>query len=111
MFSTLFQQPLKAASHAWREDEGALSFEWILLLTLLAIGIVSGLSTVRDALISELDDAAQATLALDQSYTIAAPLASSVHTADTSAGSNSSFSDAMRFLHCERATDVPPPPP
>ena len=34
----------------WREDEGILTFEWILLVTLLAIGIIGGIATVRDAI-------------------------------------------------------------
>ena len=59
---------------AWKEEDGVLTFEWILLLTMVTIGIVSGLSTVRDAIISELGDVAQAMLALDQSYTISFPL-------------------------------------
>jgi hypothetical protein len=52
----------------WREDEGVLSFEWILLITLLAIGIVGGLAAVRDAVISELGDVSAGILHLDQSF-------------------------------------------
>ena len=40
----------------WREDDGVLSFEWVLLLSLLAIGIVGGLTAARDALNDELGD-------------------------------------------------------
>jgi len=54
----------------WKEDEGVLSFEWILLVTLLAIGIVSGLAGARDAVTSELADIAEAAICLDQSYTL-----------------------------------------
>src|SRR5687768_12998587 len=43
-----------------REEDGVLSFEWVLLLTLLTIGIVSGLTAARDAIIDELGDIAQA---------------------------------------------------
>ena len=46
-----------------------LSFEWTLLVTLLTIGIVSGLSAARDGIIDELGDAAQAMVALDQAFT------------------------------------------
>ena len=35
----------------WTEEDGVLSFEWTLLLTLLTLGIVSGLSAARDAII------------------------------------------------------------
>jgi Flp pilus assembly pilin Flp len=54
----------------WREDDGVLSFEWVLLVTLLVIGIVGGLAGARDAIIDELGDIAQATLSFDQSYSL-----------------------------------------
>jgi Flp pilus assembly pilin Flp len=57
--------------HAWHDDEGVLTFEWILLVTLLTIGIVSGLTAVRDALIDELSDVAGAAVAIDQSFSLA----------------------------------------
>jgi len=60
-------------NRVWREDEGVLTFEWILLITVLVIGIVGGLSAVRDALITELGDNAEAMISLDQSYTILHP--------------------------------------
>jgi len=53
-----------------REDDGVLSFEWTLLVTLLTIGIVGGLAGARDAIIDELGDVAQAAQGIDQSYTI-----------------------------------------
>ncbi|MBX3415550.1 MAG: hypothetical protein KF708_22895 [Pirellulales bacterium] len=54
---------------AWRKTDGVLSFEWILLVTLVVVGIVGGLSAARDAVISELGDIAGAIIAVDQSYT------------------------------------------
>jgi len=54
----------------WHEDEGVLSFEWIMLLTLLTIGIVGGIAAARDAIIDELGDVAEAVLNIDQSYTL-----------------------------------------
>jgi len=88
---------------ACKEDQGVLAFEWILLTTLLTVGIVGGLSTVRDAMISELEDVAQATLALDQSYTIEFPLRSYLHTEKFDGGSDSSFEDENLFFHCDRS--------
>lgn len=35
---------------------GVLTFEWILLISLLVIGVIGGLAAVRNALIGELDD-------------------------------------------------------
>ena len=58
----------------WKQDDGVLSFEWVLLATLLTFGVVGGLCAARDAIIDELGDVAQSMLALDGSYTIAFPL-------------------------------------
>jgi len=55
----------------WREEDGVLSFEWTLLLTLLTIGIVGGLTAARDAIIDELGDVAEAAQAIDQSFSLA----------------------------------------
>ena len=35
---------------------GILTFEWILLVTLVVIGIIGGLSAVRNAILCELND-------------------------------------------------------
>lgn len=42
-----------------RRRRGVLTFEWILLITLLVIGIIGGLSAVRNALLCELNDLAE----------------------------------------------------
>jgi len=87
----------------WKEDEGVLSFEWILLVTLLVIGIVSGVAAARDAIIDEFGDVAQAMLALDQSYTIDHPLfIEVVHTDTTTSASDSGFEDEAEFEDCGR---------
>lgn len=61
---------MKRLIQMWREEDGVLSFEWTLLLTLLTIGIVSGLAGARDAIIDELGDLAQAAEGIDQSYSL-----------------------------------------
>jgi Flp pilus assembly pilin Flp len=55
---------------AWSEEEGVLSFEWVLLITLLVIGIVGGLAAARDGIIDELGDIAEATMSIDQSFSL-----------------------------------------
>lgn len=55
----------------WIEQDGVLSFEWTLLLTLVVIGIVSGLAAARDAVIDELGDVAEAAQGIDQSFSLA----------------------------------------
>ncbi|HUE72612.1 MAG TPA: hypothetical protein VMP01_17130 [Pirellulaceae bacterium] len=93
---------MKVLSRMWKEEDGVLSFEWVMLVTLLTIGIVSGLAGARDAIISELGDVAQAMLALDQSYTIDFPPEVLVHAATTSSASDSSFIDAALYIDCAR---------
>ena len=48
---------------------GVLSFEWIVLITLVAVGVVGGLTAVRDAIVEELGEVAGAMMAIDQSFT------------------------------------------
>ena len=86
----------------WKEDDGVLSFEWILLVTLLTIGIVGGIAGARDAIIDEFGDVAQAMVALDQSYVIDFPLLVQVHVATDSSASNSLFTDAGIYADCDR---------
>src|SRR5262245_25961605 len=61
---------MKRLQRIWHEDDGSLSFEWTLLVTLLTIGIVGGLAAARDAIIDELGDLAEAAQGIDQSYTL-----------------------------------------
>ena len=56
-------------NRAWREEQGVLTFEWILLITVIVIGIVGGYTSVRDGVIDELGDVAGAIIAVDQSFT------------------------------------------
>jgi Flp pilus assembly pilin Flp len=94
---------MKCISHVWSEEDGVLSFEWSLLLTLLTIGIVGGLAAARDAMIDEFGDVAQAMLALDHSMTITFPLQTVVHNpSDPSSASDSGFVDALLFTDCAR---------
>ena len=81
-------------NRVWREDEGVLTFEWILLITVLVIGIVGGLSAVRDALITELGDVAEAMISLDQSYTILDPWEVVTPDCLPDGASNSDYTDA-----------------
>jgi len=52
------------------DEDGALTFEWILVITLVIIGIVGGLSAARDAVVEELGDVAEAAMHIDQSWTV-----------------------------------------
>lgn len=54
--------------HIIADQRGALSFEWILITTLLVVGIVGGMAAVRDAFIVTYGSGAQAATALDQNF-------------------------------------------
>lgn len=99
----------KIAVRMWKEDDAVLSFEWVLLVTLLTIGIVGGVAAARDAIIDELGDVAQAMLAVDQSYSIDFPLEVLVHAPASPLGgsglSDSSFTDAAAYLDCDRVAE------
>jgi Flp pilus assembly pilin Flp len=97
----------KILARVWKEQDGVLSFEWVLLVTLLTIGIVGGVAAARDAIIDELGDVSQAMLALDQSYTIQFPLLVEVHAPSTSSASDSAFTDSAVYTDCTR-TAAPP---
>ena len=60
------------------EDEGVLTFEWIVLLTFLVVGIVGGVAGIRDAINHEAQGTVGAMLSVDQSYQVASPLSVSV---------------------------------
>jgi Flp pilus assembly pilin Flp len=99
------ESPVKTiVTRMWKEDDAVLSFEWVLLVTLLTIGIVGGVAAARDAIIDELGDVAEAMLAVDQSYSINFPLGIDVHAPSSSAASNSEFFDAMQYTDCDRVT-------
>ena len=85
----------------WHEDSGVLSFEWVLLVTLLTIGIVSGLAGARDAITDELSDIAEATISFDQSYTVPA-FTSPLFSAPGSTFTDDTAADLATFTDCVR---------
>ena len=93
----------RIAKQIWQEQDGVLSFEWALLVSLLCIGVVGGLAAARDAVIDELGDAAQGMQALDASYTIDFPLVFAIDGVGTGGASDSGFQDAIRYTDCTRA--------
>ena len=55
----------------WNDDGGIVAFEYLLVATIIGLGLVVGLGAVSVALNAELTELAQAILALDQSYSYA----------------------------------------
>ncbi len=54
----------------WNDDCGfaANSIEWLFMITILVIGLITGWVAMRQAILSELVETAQAILALNQSF-------------------------------------------
>jgi len=48
----------------WTQQEGGVFVEYLLLMTIVGIGVIAGLATVRGALLSELIDLANAISAI-----------------------------------------------
>jgi hypothetical protein len=87
----------------WCEDEGVLTFEWIMLVTLLVIGVIGGVAAIRDAILHEAQGTVGAVTGVDQSYRITTPLGVGVDSL-TPAGGCVPGSSAVRsrFLDGDR---------
>ena len=58
-------------SKLWRDDQGALiAAEYLFLATIVGIGIVVGLTGLRNAITAELTELGNAYLALSQAYNV-----------------------------------------
>ena len=69
----------------WNDESGALiSAELVMLGTVMVVGTVTGMSAVRDAVITELGDFASAISNLDQSLVIHSVTGHAASTAGTS---------------------------
>lgn len=62
------QQRKRLWTRLRKEDDGLLTLEWILLATLIVIGLVGAYSAVRDGFVDELGDVADAVIRVDQSF-------------------------------------------
>ncbi|MFK7770264.1 MAG: Flp family type IVb pilin [Mariniblastus sp.] len=83
----------------WYDNSGfVVSIELVLIATLVVIGLITGMTAVRDAVVSELSDVAGAIQDLNQSYAFTGV---SGHSA-TTAGSD--FTDQTDY--CDSPEDV-----
>jgi hypothetical protein len=82
----------------WNDEAGAvISAEIVLVATILVIGMIVGLKSVRDAVVTELADVAQAIANISQSYSYSGV---NGHAAATA---GSFFQDALDF--CDTGSD------
>ncbi len=56
-------------SQTMRRRRGVLTFEWIVLVSVICAGIVVGLAIVRDSITTETGDVAEAIMCVNQEYT------------------------------------------
>jgi len=80
----------------WNDDCGALiATEWVFVATILVLGAITGLVAVRQAVVSELTEFANATMALNQSYSFTGQSNCQATTAGSGASdANNSISDS-----------------
>ena len=90
----------KLMSQLWNDEAGfVISSELIFVATLLVIGMITGLTTIRDQVLGELGDVADAVSEFDQSYSISAV------TAHASSTSGAIFADGEDFCEGGTGTD------
>lgn len=75
---------MKRCAQFWKDEEGfVVSSELILIATILVIGLITGLTTIRDQVVQELGDVADAVSEINQSYSYAGITAHSATTAQS----------------------------
>lgn len=87
---------MKMLTRLLKDDAGFIvSSELILLATIVVIGLITGLATVRDQVVTELGDVADAISEIDQSYSYSGVTSHSASTAGTA------FNDEFDFCELE----------
>lgn len=83
----------------WNDDKGfVVSIELILIATIAVIGLIAGMTAVRDAVVSELSDVSGAVQDVNQSYAINGVVG---HSAATSGMDYQDQTD-----HCDDVDDI-----
>ena len=85
---------MKCMFRLWKEETGAIvSAELMLVATILVIGSIVGLKSVRDSVVTELADVAQAIANVNQSYSYSATSGHHTFTAGAAFTDNADFCD------------------
>lgn len=97
---------MKMFQQLWNDESGfVVSTELVLIATVLVLGMVVGLTTLRDQVIAELADVAAAMSNSNQSYSFTGITGHSSSTAGSVFDDNTDFCDldtdpAGDFAHC-----------
>jgi len=81
----------KLFSKLWKDDDGVVTLEYLVLATILGLGVIVGVTAVTNALNTELSELAGAISGLNQDYTSAG--FSSLADGHYIAGHEGSFAD------------------
>ena len=98
----------KFLNQLWQDEHGFIvSSELIFVATLLVIGMVTGLTTVRDQVLGELGDVADAVSEVDQSYSISGVTAHAASTAGGNFADQNDFCEGDGTGNDQSATNLP----
>jgi Flp pilus assembly pilin Flp len=78
----------KMMQQLWQDDAGIVALEYLLVATIVGLGLVVGLSSLEIALDNELIELANAITALDQTYSFANVYAKGTTTTSIKNGTN-----------------------
>jgi len=91
----------------WHDEAGAIvSAEIVLIATILVIAMVTGLASLRDAVVTELADVGAAIAAQDQSYTVGGIVAHSAAVAASAFSDDFDFCDAAGITVASRCMTI-----
>jgi len=104
MIRKTFQNVLSRFVH---EQEGAIvSAEVMLIATILVIGVIVGLKSVRDSVVSELADVAQAFANIDQSFSYSGICGHAGHSAGAQFSDQADFCDNNSYNNFQQSKCV-----
>ena len=85
---------MKLLSRLWADEAGfVVSSELVLIATVMVVGLLTGMTTVRDQVVQELADVADAVSEIDQSYSYSSITGHSSSTAGSVFADQADFCD------------------
>lgn len=87
----------KMLQKLWQDDAGIVALEYLLVATIVGLGLVVGLSNLEIALDNELTELANAITALDQSYSFATVTGAASGGSNTSSKNGTCTTDSQGY--------------
>lgn len=97
----------------WNDDCGAIiSTEMCLIMAICGVGLIAGLTQVRNAVLNEMNDMAQAIGSIDQTYRYSGASSRSAFTAGSAYGDTpNGNAETFRGQYCVQVNNVVIPSP